>query len=256
METIPKVPIFTYIPPVKYYDELKIDPVIVIDKFIGIIERLYGSLSPIGGLHNNWIGFYLWLCEVLKNKGIEAVYVYGSSVYRMDNPHDITDIDMFILSKEKVNLPEELKEEVLHVQMLSNALLTHEVCGLSQQLLVLKTSKNGEMLIERARKIFNEDYLFALILRDVYKVCATKKISDIKDGALKEKIMGMRLNPKTDDQESPYFVREMLKNRPNGIEEGELLTLLDFSFRRRKVKPKYAEKVRERAKVFWKTGKF
>ncbi len=254
METIP---IFSYIPPAKYYEELKIEPTIVIDKFIGIIERLYGSLSPIGGLHNNWIGFYLWLCEVLKNKEIKAAYIYGSSVYRMDNPHDITDIDIFILSKSEVNVPEELKEEVLHVQMLSNVLLTHEICGLSQQLLILKTNEEGERLIENARKIFNEDYLFMLILRDVYKVCATKKISDIKDDALKEKIWKMKLNPKADEQESPYFVRSMLKEYGRyRIEEDELLTLLDFSFKRRRVKPEYAEKIKERAKVFWKTGRF
>lgn len=250
-----KIPIFRYIPPVKFYDELKIDEAMIIDKFIGLIERLYGSLSPVDGLYNNWIGFYLWMSEVIKSEYVEAVYIFGSSVYRMDNPYDITDIDMFIAGREgiEIQVPCELQEKILHVKMLSRNLFTYEICGLSQQLLVLKTSKNTEEVIERARKIFNEDYLFALILRDVYKVCATKKISDITDDALKEKIMKMRLNPKTDDAESPYFVRTAMKEW-NRVEENELSTLLDFSFKRRRVKKEYREGIRNRAKLFWKTG--
>lgn len=250
-----KIPIFRYIPPIEFYDELKIDEAMIIDKFIGLIERLYGSLSPVDGLYNNWIGFYLWISEVIKSRDVEAVYIFGSSVYRMDNPSDITDIDMFIAGREeiKIKVPSELQEKILHVQMLSQVLFTYEICGLSQQLLVLKTSKNIEKVIERARKIFNEDYLFTLILRDVYKVCATKKISGVMDDALKEKIIKMRLNPKYDAQESPYFVRTALKEW-NRVEENELRTLLDFSFERRRVKKKYRKMIENRAQKFWKTG--
>ncbi|MGC8899284.1 MAG: hypothetical protein ACP5KP_02090 [Candidatus Micrarchaeia archaeon] len=254
MET---VPIFTYIPPSQYYDELRIDPTLLVDKFIGLVERLYGSLSPVGGLHDNCISFCRWICEIIKNENISAVYIFGSSVYRMDNPNDISDIDMLIVGdiwNIEINIPSELKG-ILHVQTVSprGTLFMHHICGLSQQLLALKTNEDGERLIKRAREIFNEHYLFELILRDVYKVCATKRISEL-NMELKEKIERMRLNPNQEEQ-NPYFVRTMLKQRPDGIEEGELLTLLDFSFKRRRVKQEYREEIKEKAKQFWKTGR-
>lgn len=258
-----KIPIFGYIPPVKFYDELKIDESMIIDKFIGVMERVgvmerpYGSSSPMDGLYNNGIGFCPWMSEMIKSEDVEAMYIFGSSVYRMDNPDDITDVDMFIARRRgiEIQVPRELREKGLHVQMLSlsGVCFTYEIHGLSHQLLVLKTSENAEKVIEQARKIFNEDYLFAVILRDVYKVCATKKISDITDDALKEKIMKMRLIQKIEDEESPYFVRTALKEW-NRVDENELSTLLDFSFKRRRVKKEYRKMIENKTQKFWKTG--
>jgi len=246
----PEKSIITVIPPVDIFVNVNIN----LHRFLRMFED---AIKEFG---NELESVVRYINKLLTDKNVDSVFMFGSAIYRMLTKEEISDIDNFVVFKEYIkkdmirNAPnkfqvigETIYEIERHIRSENYGL---EERIFSSEIVVLKESEEFQNTVYRMRKRFTEHWveiMSNLMCRDVFKEITTKRIlSYIKNEKLGEKIKNSNgfyyIEGETEDV-PPHEVVNTMKN--NNFTQDEMIEIFKAILRRRRVKPKYHDKIIE-----------